>query len=172
MMLKTMTAAAIASAAIAGSAMLSAQAPNNAQAPSATTTLVGCVYQEKDVPGRAPNPAERIGVLEDYILAEITPAEANRPVGTSGSATPATHSMYKLEHAKDEDLKAMVGKRVEVIGKIDAEAGDNTGAPSASAQTSRTDRVIGRDKINLPEFEVSSMRTVSGSCPATPTVAR
>lgn len=164
MMIRTMMAAVVASAAaFSGSALLSAQASN------AATTLVGCVYEEKDVPGRAPNPAERVGVLEDYILAEITPAEAAKPVGTSGVTTiPTTNSMYKLEHAKDETLKSMVGKRVEVVGKIDAEPGDSTGQAAAGTTTSQTDRVIGRDKIDLPEFEVASIRAIAGACPAKP----
>jgi len=163
MMVKTMMAAAVASvAAFGGSALLTAQTP------TAATTLVGCVYEEKDIPSRAPNAAERVGVLEDYILAEITPAEAAKPVGTSGASTPTTHSMYKLEHAKDEELKAMVGKRVEVVGKIDAEHNDSTGQAAANTTTSKTDQVIGRDKIDLPEFEITSMRAVAGSCPAKP----
>ncbi len=80
--------------------------------------------------------------------------------------------MYKLEHAKDSDLKAMVGKRIEVTGRIDAEAGDASGQPTAATQTSRADQVIGRDKIDLPEFEVVGMREVPGSCPAKPSTAR
>jgi hypothetical protein len=36
------------------------------------TTLTGCLYNERDIPGRTPNVAERAGVLEDYILAEVT----------------------------------------------------------------------------------------------------
>ena len=156
-------------AVVASAAALSASTLLSAQAPSGSTTLVGCVYEEKDVPGRAPNAAERVGVLEDYILAEITPAEAAKPVGTSGvNNIPSTNSMYKLEHAKDEELKAMVGKRVEVVGKIDAEPGDATGQAAASATTSQADRVIGRDKIDLPEFEVASIRAVAGACPAKP----
>ena len=53
--------------------MISAQAPAPAkqpapQTPSAqttrqsNTTVVGCVYEEKDVPGRSPNIAEKAGV--------------------------------------------------------------------------------------------------------------
>ena len=142
----------------------------------ATTTLSGCVYREKDVPGRAPNVAERAGVLEDYILAEITPkadtaaSPTSTPgaTGTSGTAQPKMSSMYKLELIADEKLKAVVGKRVEVTGRIDAEAGDSTARPGATPPTSTTDRVLGRDKIDLPEFEVTSIREVPGSCPATP----
>src|SRR5262245_43427465 len=108
-MQKGRIAAALATAALAGS-VISAQRTQTAQ----TTTLTGCVYNEKDVPGRAPNIAERAGVLEDYILAEISPAEAAKPTGTSGAANrPTTYSMYKLEKASDSQLKAMVGKRVE-----------------------------------------------------------
>ena len=164
MLIRTFTIAAT-SVAILSASVVSAQ--------TASTTIIGCVYQEKDVPGRAPNLAERAGVLEDYILAEITPAEAAKPTGTSGAASiPTTYSMYKLEHAADSELKAMVGKRVEVTGRVDAEAGDSAGQPPASAQTNKTDRVVGHDRINLPEFEVSSIRAVSGSCPAKPTTAR
>jgi hypothetical protein len=147
-----------------------ATSPLSAQ--SASTTLTGCVYQEKDVPGRAPNPAERVGILEDYILAEISPAEAAKPSGTTGSTAPTTYSMYKLEKAADSQLKALVGKRVEVTGKIDAEAKDSTGQPSASVQTNKTDKIIGHDRIELPEFEVSSIRAVGGTCPAKPTTNR
>ena len=163
-MFKTIAvAAAIASATIA-TPSLSAQ--------SAPTTLTGCVYQEKDVPGRAPNIAERAGILEDYILAELSPAEAAKPTGTAGSAAPTTYSMYKLEKVADSQLKAMVGKRVEVTGKIDAKANDSTGQPAASVETNKTDKIIGHDRIDLPEFEVSSIKAVAGSCPAQPSTNR
>ena len=76
-------------------------AASSLSAQSASTTLIGCVYQEKDVPGRAPNVAERAGILEDYILAELSPAEAAKPSGTTGSTVPTTYSMYKLEKAAD-----------------------------------------------------------------------
>jgi hypothetical protein len=170
MIIKKFGFAAIASASLVS--VMSAQAP---PAQTASTTLIGCVYEEKDVPGRAPNIAERAGVMEDYILAELSPAEAAKPTGTAGTAgaaTATTYSMYKLERAADSELKAMVGKRVEVTGRIDAEAKDATGQPPQSAQTNRTDRVVGHDRIDLPEFEVTSMRAVSGSCPAKPTSSR
>jgi hypothetical protein len=162
-MFKTVAfAVAIASTTFATS-LLSAQS---------ATTLTGCVYQEKDVPGRAPNPAERVGILEDYILAELSPAEAAKPSGTTGSAMPTTYSMYKLEKAADTQLKAMVGKRVSVTGTIKAEAKDSTGQPSASVETNKTDKIIGHDRIELPKFEVSSIRAVAGTCPAKPTTNR
>jgi hypothetical protein len=64
----------------------------------------------------------------------------------------------------DEKLSEVVGKRVEVTGTIDRESGD-TAAPGAAA-----DRSVGPDSIELPEFEVTSIREVAGSCPAAPSV--
>jgi hypothetical protein len=134
-------------------------------------TLTGCVYREQDVPGRAPNVAERAGVLEDYILADVkakqpedTPS-AGTPTGTSGMVKAG--AMYKLEKIEDEKLRAVVGKRVEVTGIIDAEAGDKAATP-ATPPTTPTDRAIGRDRVDLPEFEVTSITEVTGTCPAKP----
>jgi hypothetical protein len=113
--------------------------------------------------------AERAGVLEDYILADVKPASASGTTGTSGAvgtSGAASHGMYKLELIADEKLQAAVGKRVEVTGRIDTEAGDSkSAAPPAASQT---DKAIGRDKVDLAEFEVTSMREVPGNCPATP----
>jgi len=145
--------------------------PPQAQPPaamdhSATTTVEGCVYREQDIPGRTPNVAERAGVLEDYILV-ASANTAGGTVGTSGTAvTSATAApkMFKLEHVDDEKLKALVGKRVKVVGKADVEKGD-TKAPTAAPPA---DRSMGPDKIELPEFEVSSIVETTGTCPAKP----
>jgi hypothetical protein len=133
------------------------------------TTLVGCLYREDQVPGRKPNVAERAGVLEDYILADATmpsaqakPGATAGPTGTSGT-TPASGNMYKIEGPPDERLKALVGKKVEVMGRIDPEGG-----PGAKPGAAKPDRGPGPDEINLPEFEASSIREISGTCPATP----
>ena len=135
----------------------------------ANTTIVGCVYQEKDVPGRSPNIAEKAGILEDYILAEIKqapPASTPGAAGTSGTAQ--FGSMYKLEHADDSKLKAVVGKRVEVTGQLDREAGDSIARPADTPAPSQADKVIGKDRVDLAEFEVVSLKEVPGACPASP----
>jgi hypothetical protein len=150
------------------------QDPPLPQTPAATTlqpatTLVGCLYREDQVPGRKPNVAERAGVLEDYILADASmPSTQSKPgatpeaTGTTGTA-PASGNMYKVEGPPDERLKALVGKKVEVTGRIDPEGG-----PGATPGAPRPDRGLGPDQINLPEFEASSVREISGTCPATP----
>ena len=140
---------------------------------AATTTLQGCVYEEKDVPGRTPNVAEKAGVMEDYIL--VTSENPSATAGTSGTnpptAAPAsgTASMvgkaFKLEQIADERLKAVVGKRVEVTGRVDA---DNKAATGV-----KPDQNPGSpDKIELPEFEVTSLKEVEGTCPATPEIKK
>jgi hypothetical protein len=150
----------------------------SAKAP--TATIAGCVYREDDVPGRTPNVAERAGVLEDYILAVVDQPEAatgspgSTPGATGTSGTPSgltrTGAMYKLEHESDEELRALVGKRVEVTGKIDAEADDTSDRPAGTTGAAPgRDTGLGPDRIELAEFEVSSIREVAGTCPPKPT---
>lgn len=178
---------ATAAAVVCSGAVIAAQAAPGNQTPqqqtqrptdagaTAQSVVTGCVYREEDVPGRAPNPAERAGILEDYILAAITPSQAASPssstpgaTGTSGTAATSGGSMYKLEFVDDERLSAMVGKRVEVTGRIEADSGDAVGRTPATPPVSQTDKVIGRDRIDLPEFEVASLREVPGACPDKP----
>jgi hypothetical protein len=151
-----------------------------------TATLVGCLYREQDIPGRTPNVAERVGVMEDYILADAQPkasstsADASSSstagnndttgaVGTSGTVT-SGGKMYKLEHVSDEILGALVGKRVEVIGRIDKEPGDQTSTQGGAAVAQ--DNSAGPDRIELAEFEVTSIQATAGTCPARPSSAR
>jgi hypothetical protein len=84
------------------------------------------------------------------------------------------HKAFKLEHADDEKLQAVVGKRVEVTGKVDAESDDvaNRPATAGTSGTPATDRSVGPDQIELPEFEVTSIREVAGTCPATPDIKK
>ena len=145
-----------------------------------STTLTGCVYEEKDVPGRSPNIAEQAGVLEDYILAVSDEPSASGSTtgaaGTSGStagtsgtmASASSAKMFKLEHADDDKLKGFVGKRVEVMGRVDAEPGDTANRPAGTSGSAGADQSLGPDDIELPEFEVTSIREVSGDCPAKP----
>ncbi|RPI56152.1 MAG: hypothetical protein EHM55_05810 [Acidobacteria bacterium] len=172
---------ALSLAAIVGSGLLiSAQAPppspqqqrppnpSTPAAQQAATTIVGCVYQEKDVPGRSPNLAEKAGILEDYILAEIKQAPAATP-GAAGTAGAAQFgSMYKLELIDDSKLKGVVGKRVEVTGRIDREPGDSAARPAETPAPTQADKAVGRDRVDLAEFEVVSIKEVSGACPASP----
>ena len=138
------------------------------------STLVGCLYREAQIPGRTPNVAERAGVLEDYILADASIPSPARPgattgaTGTAGSSTPSAGNMFKVENIPDEKLKALTGKRVEVVGRIDPEGGTGTGRPANPSGAPTADKGPGPDTINLPELEASSIREIAGTCPATP----
>lgn len=163
--MKRMTIAAV--MAWAFTAATAAQAPPPAQqqpqaaAASQALTLSGCLYREDQVPGRTPNLAERVGILDDFILADASVAAGPKgPQGLTGN-TPPSGNQYEVDGIADEKLKAFVGKRVEVTGKIDPEGSTLPGGP-------RPDRGIGPDKINLPEIEATSIREVAGTCPATP----
>ena len=68
--------------------------------------------------------------MEDYIL--VTSAASCSAAGTTGTTPPtgtagtsgvasAAGKAYKLEQIADERLSAVVGKRVEVTGRVDAE---------------------------------------------------
>jgi hypothetical protein len=147
-----------------------------AGAQQSNPTMVGCLYRENQIPGRTPNVAERAGILEDYILADASmasPQGTARPgatpgaAGTTGSARLQSGNMYKVENIPDERLKALVGKRVEVVGHIDPEGAGRI-RPPATAGAPVPDKGLGPDQINLPEFEAASIREVSGTCPATP----
>lgn len=173
-------------AACAGAAAAQTPAPQDPQRPATpptasasseqakTTTLFGCVYREQDVPGRSPNVAERAGVMEDYILVGAQPSNTeSQPGAPAATGTSGTKgAMYKLEHTPDEKLRALVGKRVEVTGRIDAEAGDSKKPTGTTGATPQPDRSVGPDRIELPEFEVTSIREVSGTCPASPGTAK
>ena len=142
---------------------------------TATTTLHGCVYKEADVPGRTPNVAEKAGMLEDYILVTSTsPAAAagttgtNPPSATGTAGTVAAGKAFKLEKIADERLKAVVGKRVEVTGRVDA-----GGSATAGTTGVKPDKnPVSPDQIEIPEFEVVSIKEVEGTCPATPEIRK
>jgi hypothetical protein len=148
------------------------QAPGTAQtqrvtpAPTAAMTLTGCLYRERDVPGRSPNIVEKAGVLEDYIVADarLTGQAAPAP----GAAAGTSGRMYKVEGIPDERLKALVGKRVEITGRTDAN--DEEG-PSGVARPDNNP--VSRDTIDLSDFQGTSIKEVSGgtACAATPAPA-
>lgn len=152
------------------------------QSMAATTTVKGCVYKEEAIPGRTPNVAERAGVMEDYILvvsdqsatagaATGTTPPATNPQAAGTSGTTSMHKAFKLEKVADEQLSALVGKMVEVTGKADV---DNDTAQNRATGTSGTtpDRSMGPDEIELPEFEVTNIKEVEGTCPATPQIKK
>jgi hypothetical protein len=170
--------------------LASAQTPGAAPAPqerltadrqSAIVTLVGCLQREADVPGRRPNIVERAGILRDYLLTQATLAPPSvfdarttggptpdSPVGTAGSAqTPVTGSVYRIEGIPADRLRELIGKRVEVTGRIDEDdmrevrgtAGSVTTVPGTNVPIKHADG-------DTPEFEATVINEAGGFCAA------
>ena len=137
----------------------SASQPAMAQPQS--VTLEGCLVREKDVPGRAPNPAEKAGVMEDFILTSArikTPGSAapaaEQPTGTSGVKI----GMYEVKGLESNRLEEFVGQRVEIVGKVD---------PKDVAERAREKtNPAGEPAGDLPEIQATSIKKTEGTCPA------
>jgi len=156
-------------------------------------TVTGCLFREQDIPGHAPSDADRAGRLEDYILTSASSsrsdsgkpgAAASGAVGTSGTTAAPTlrdGAMYKIKGISDMQLMSLVGKRVEVVGLMNAdEAKVSSSAAAPSAKTpavgsgsqtqTGTEANAGRgeEKTKWSSFAASSIREVPGTCqPAT-----
>ncbi len=157
--------------------VIAAQAPPPAQQPApqtpsaqtvrqSNTTIVGCVYQEKMFPGGHRTSPRR--PVFSRTTSSRKSGHRRPPPHRVRPARQEPHSWErcKLEHADDSKLKAVVGKRVEVTGRIDREAGDSTARPAETPAPSQADKAIGKDKVDLAEFEIVSMKEVPGACPA------
>jgi len=130
--------------------------------------------------------------------APSAPGTATGMPSTSGSATGTTgtsgaQNAFELTGPGEGQLQQFIGKRVEIVGKLKGghsatgasrtpsstgtQSGTSTGTQSGtttgtqSGSTTGTARSasdpMGQD-LNLPEFEVVSVREASGSCPSTP----
>jgi hypothetical protein len=126
-----------------------------AAAPAQSITLEGCLVKEKDVPGRTPNPAEKAGVMEDYILTNAkvkspgaAPPAAEQPTGTSG----ASGSMFEVRGLDSQRLQEFAGQRVEIVGKID---------PKDLSERARAGSPAG----DLPEIQATTIKKAEGTCP-------
>lgn len=101
--------------------------------------VTGCLKQEKDVPGLTPNPAERVGVTDDYVLTETKMAQSSTVSGL------ALSTMYEVEGIAEAELKKHINHQVEITGRIG-------GTATADDRT--------------PSFNATSLKMVSASCGA------
>jgi len=130
--------------------------------PAPAMSLTGCLYRQRDVPGRIPNLTETATALEAYVVADarIVGEGSSAPglVGGTGGRT------YKVESIPVEQVRALVGKRVEVSGRVETD--DEDGA--------RPDRnPVSRELIDFSDFVAASIREVAGgtACSARPAAA-
>lgn len=92
-----------------------------------TVTITGCLREEKDVPGRTPNVAERAGMGADYILTNVKMGQGS---STSGIGLA---QMYEVDGLPDAELKKHINHQVEVVGKLPMRSG--TGMSGAGRDT-------------------------------------
>ena len=119
-------------------------------APVRAMSMTGCLYREWDVPARIPNSAEKLEVIEGYIVADA------RIVGQGSSAPGHVEEggrFDRLEGIPGAQLQALVGKRVEIAGRVKTDDEDG----------SRPDRnFVSRDLVDFSDFVASSIREVAG----------
>lgn len=119
-----------------------AQAPAAQPAAAASFSIIGCLKDEKDVPGLKPNIAERAGITEDYILTEVKAAPGNTVSGL------ALGTMYEIEGIAEAELKKHLGHQVEISGRIDTTDGGD------------------RDRKDVPDFNATGLKMLAATCPA------
>ena len=125
-----------------------------AAANTQAVTVTGCLKAEKDVPGRAPNAAERAGITEDYILTDVKMAASSK---TSGIGLAP---MYEIEGITEAELQKHLNHQVEIVGSLSpANAQGNRGATAATGTATSTN-------ADLPQLQGTSLKMVSATCPA------
>lgn len=108
--------------------------------PDQVITVRGCLNNEKDVAGLKPNPVERAGITEDYVLTMVKMA-SNSQVSGIGLA-----SKYEVEGISEAELRKHVGHEVELTGSI------------TQPGTTDTDPT--------PDFRATAIKMVAATCPA------
>jgi len=152
-----------------------AAAPQSDQAP---ITVAGCVQKETTVLKRDPAKGQigEAGMGDEFVLTNSmlnpkpeaqppAPAPgqppAQPPVGTSGSVG-NFGKVYRVTGDAESELKAHVGKRVEITGtfKQDADAKAELGAAGTSGRAISGDLTT----ANTPEIAITAVKVIPGSC--------
>lgn len=119
-----------------------AQRQSTQAANTQTVTITGCLKEEKDVAGLRPNPAERAGVMEDYILTDVKMAASSKVSGI------ALGTRYEIKGVSDTELKKHLNQQVEVTGTIQQQTPTGTTGNAT------------------PDFNATSVKMLSATCPA------
>jgi hypothetical protein len=144
--------------------------PSADQKTAATSIMVaGCVQPETSVLKRNPAAGD-VGMGDEFVLTRsmlskagektATNEAAAETVATSGSLTPG--KVYRVTGDKESELKAFVGKRVEITGTFKQDA-DEKAELAAVATGGRL--ITGElTPANTPEISITGIRALTGSC--------
>jgi hypothetical protein len=147
------------------------QTPSASSAQAQEQTIVGCVVRESEYrasrdAGKGGAAGTGVGAGNEYVLTNASPkSSASGTAGTAG--TTGGGAAYELSGSGEGQLSSHVGKRVEITGKLKpaetSATGRPTGGATAGAPPSGVD-ATSKD-LKLREFEVSSVKEASGTCP-------
>jgi hypothetical protein len=143
----------------------SAQKPASQDQPATSgqmVTVEGCLFKEKDVPGRKPPEAEqsRVNRDNDFVLANTkmikgsapsmatSPRSDEKPAGTSGVVTSGL--VFKVEEIDLGQLEQHAGQRVQIDGTL--QHLDRAKAPVSPGN-------------ELVKLRGTALRKVAGDCP-------
>jgi hypothetical protein len=126
----------------------------------ASMTVVGCLMSEPDyrkAHGLGKGAIGGLGLGDEFVLVDATDSSsaATAPASTSARCTESgTGKAYRLTGTREEELKKLVGHRIEVTGAFDHERDAKTAAGETNAKLP-------------PEIKIASFREASASAPAT-----
>jgi hypothetical protein len=133
-------------------------------------TVIGCVQREEDY-RRAHNMPRGgavgtgVGAANEFVPVNVV--MSGRPTGTSGTA--ASDREFELTGPAEGKLTEHVGERVEITGNLKAVEVDTSGRPTGGATAGHPPQGVDvtSEDLKLRELEAVSVKTASGTCPAT-----
>lgn len=135
----------------------------------APITLVGCLMRESDYRaqfdrGRGGLVGTGFGLRNEYVLIGASQASAAGSASTAGDCTSATGDAYELSGDRENELEALVGRRIEISGMLKHAAIDDD-QPVGTSGTSSTQVSGGFDPLGqdlqIREVNVESFREVT-----------
>ena len=150
------------------------QSKGHTTAAAQQVTLTGCLQRESDYrrardAGYGGAAGTSLGASNEFVLVNAliaaAPADAMQTPGAVVGTSGTTGRAYELTGSHEKQGKAYVGKRVEISGTL--KAGDiKTTTKRAfgpyGARPPGFDLAVG--DLRLREFEVGSIREISGAC--------
>src|SRR5688572_25508100 len=148
-----------------------------------SVTVAGCLQREADyrrsrdagrggVVGTGVGAANEFGLVNASMSAAAGSGAAATTGATAGTATgtagTTTGIAYELTGANEGQAAQHVGRRVEISGKLKPAAVEPTGRPTGGVTAGKPPEGIdvASQDLRLRELEVTSVREMSGTCPA------
>ena len=112
-------------------------------------TVIGCIQKERDVLD-----TRGMGVGDEFVLTNVgKDSKDSHAASAAGATATVEHSapgtMYTLTGDKEDDLDSMVGKRVEIVGRLEHQGDDMAaGAPAVNPSAASEARADATSDVN------------------------